>query len=323
MRIGIIGAGKMAETMCRTMSGIKGAELYAVASRDADKAKAFGNKFGFAKTYGDYSSLIADEKADLVYIATPHSHHFGEMIECVNAGRNVLCEKAFTVNAREAEEVRRLAGEKGVFVAEAIWTRYMPSRAEINDRVARGFIGEPVRIKASLSYPVADVPRIKRRDLGGGALLDLGVYGLNFAMMHFGADFCDVEAKAEKMPSGTDGSTDIVLRYPGGKVAELHHDVYKTEIGGIIYGTEGEMRIDNVNRPSVLEVFDASGKLREKKIFPMKSGYEFEVEECLISIENGLKEAPSMPLADSVAVMRLIDKVKEKCGLTFPADEVL
>ena len=155
MNIGFIGAGRIANTLASTMARMEDVNLYAVAARDLGRAEAFAQKYGFDRAYGSYEEMLCDPQVELVYIATPHSHHAEHMKLCIAHGKNVLCEKAFTLNADQAREVAALAKEKGVYVAEAIWTRYMPSRQLINDVLASGVIGRVTALSANLCYPVA------------------------------------------------------------------------------------------------------------------------------------------------------------------------
>ena len=176
MNIGFIGAGQIANTMAYTMQRMEDVNLYAVAARDLDRAEAFAARYGFEKAYGSYGEMLLDPNVELVYIATPHSHHAEHMKLCIAHGKHVLCEKAFTLNAAQAREVAALAKEKGVYVAEAIWTRYMPSRAMINEVLASGVIGNITAMTANLCYPVSSRERCIQPELAGGALLDVGIY---------------------------------------------------------------------------------------------------------------------------------------------------
>ncbi len=176
MKIGILGAGSIAHSMAKTVSRMEGTELYAVASRSIGKAEDFARQYQIPKAYGSYQEMAEDPAVDLVYVATPHSHHYAHVRLCLEHGRNVLCEKAFMVNSSQAREVVRLAREKRLLLAEAIWTRYMPSRALIREAVDSGIIGEVTSLTANLGYVVKHKERLIRSDLGGGALLDLGVY---------------------------------------------------------------------------------------------------------------------------------------------------
>ena len=187
-KIGIIGCGHIAEKMAATINGMQEAESYAVASRSIEKAQAFATKWNFSKAYGSYEELVTDSEVDLVYIATPHSHHYEHARLCIMNGKPVLCEKSFTANAHQAEELIRLAEEKNIFITEAIWTRYMPLSVKMKELLDEGVIGKPYTLSANLGYVIADKDRIAKPELAGGALLDIGVYTLNFAAMAFGSD---------------------------------------------------------------------------------------------------------------------------------------
>ena len=161
MKLGILGAGGIASTMAKTVAGMKDVEAYAVAARDLERARVFAQKYEVKKAYGSYEEMLADDEVGLVYIATPHSHHYLHAKMCLEAGKHVLCEKAFTVNAEQAQKLFDLAKEKKLLITEAIWTRYMPSRKMINDIIESGVIGEVTAVTANLSYTVSHVERIR------------------------------------------------------------------------------------------------------------------------------------------------------------------
>lgn len=207
-RIAILGAGNIACAMARTVNGMAAAgeavELYAVAAREEARAREFQEKWGVTKAYGSYEAMLQDDLVDLVYIATPHAFHGEHMALCVKYGRAVLCEKAFTGNARQAREALTLAENAGVPVTEAIWTRYMPYRTMLNDLIAQGAIGEVRHVQANLGYSIRNKERIVRPELAGGALLDLGVYTINFAAMVLGDQVTEVSSTVRMMPTGCD-----------------------------------------------------------------------------------------------------------------------
>ena len=174
-KVGIIGAGYIAEKMAYTLGKMDSAQAYAIASRSLEKAQKFAREHGVSKAYGSYEELAEDPQVQLIYVATPHSLHFQHVKMCLEKGKPVLCEKSFMLDRKQAEEVVAISREKGVFLAEAIWTRYMPFRKTVKDLIDSGKIGKPMMITAHLGYPVADRERIIRPELGGGALLDLGV----------------------------------------------------------------------------------------------------------------------------------------------------
>ena len=162
MKIAILGAGRIAVHMAETLAGMDDVEAYAVGARELERAEAFAEKYGFTKAYGSYEEMLADKEIDLVYIATPHSHHYKHAKMCLEAGKNVLCEKSFTVNANQARALFKLAEEKNLLITEAIWTRYMPSRKIIQDIVESGVIGEVTSLTANLSYAVTEKESVNR-----------------------------------------------------------------------------------------------------------------------------------------------------------------
>ena len=184
MKVGIIGAGRIAANMAKTLNGMDDAVAYAIAARNLDRAQKFAKEWGFEKAYGSYEELVNDPEVELIYIATPHPFHIEHAKLCITHGKPVLCEKPFTVNAAGAKEVFDLAKEKEVFITEAIWTRYLPSRKIIDDIIASGEIGELKGISANLGYDMRTKERLINPELAGGALLDVGIYPLNFASMY-------------------------------------------------------------------------------------------------------------------------------------------
>lgn len=323
MKIGILGAGHIAGTLAYTMQNLNEAECYAVASRSLEKAKEFASRYGFEKAYGSYEEMLADENVELVYIATPHSHHYRHMKLCIEAGKHILCEKAFTVNTRQAEEIFRLAKEKEVLVTEAIWTRYMPSRKIINDLLAQGVIGEVKTLTANLDYAIADKERLIRPELAGGALLDVGVYTLNFALMHFGNEIADMNSVVHLTKTGVDGQNVITLSYKDERLAVLNSGIYGlSDRQGIFYGSKGWMVVDNINNPLEVKVYDQNRELCKTVRMPEQiNGYEYQILETIACIEKGEKECPSMRHEDTLEVMRLMDSFRKEWGVCYP-DEV-
>ena len=204
MKLAILGPGGIARSMATAAKGLPEVELYAVGSRTYEKAKAFAEEWGFEKAYGSYEEMLSDPQVELVYVATPHSHHYQYAKMCLEHGKHVLVEKAFTVNAVQAEELIRMSEEKGLLLAEAIWTRYMPSRKMIDDLVESGVIGKVTSLTANLGYVLPHVERLQEPSLAGGALLDLGVYPINFALMVFHGQVEKVTSTAVMSPKGID-----------------------------------------------------------------------------------------------------------------------
>lgn len=256
-RIGIIGCGWIAEKMAITLQGMEKVEAYAIASRDLNKAETFAQKWNFTRAYGSYEEMLDDELVDLVYIATPHSHHYAHTRLSLLKGKPVLCEKAFTANAKETEELLQLAKEKNLFLTEAIWTRYMPLSQTICELVDNGAIGRPQLLTANLCYPNYHKERMHKPELAGGALLDLGVYTLNFAAMVFGTDIIRTTSACIKTDTGVDAQNSITLEYADGKMAILcSSQMAKSDRQGIISGDKGFIIVDNINNPQKVSVYD-------------------------------------------------------------------
>ena len=323
MKIGILGAGNISRKVAPALVALPEIECYAVASRDLEKARAFADEFGFEKVYGSYEALLSDPAVELVYVATPHSHHYEHMMLCLEHGKNVICEKAFTMNAQQAKEVCAAAKERGLYAAEAIWTRYMPSRKMIQELLDSGIIGKPNTLTANLSYVISGVRRIYDPALAGGALLDIGVYGLNFALMHFGSDIVRMESSVTKMDTGVDGMEVITLHYRDGRMAVLTHSVYcRSDRMGIIHGDKGYLVVENINNPQSIQVFDTEDRLLARYTVPEQvNGYEYEFAEAARCIAEGKLEADSMPHVHTIEVMEMMDNLRKAWGVVYPQEQ--
>lgn len=323
MKISILAPGNIANKMAQAVSGLPQVERYAVASREYGKAKAFADKWGFEKAYGSYLEMLEDPQVELVYVATPHSHHYQYAKLCLEHGKHVLVEKAFTVNAAQAEELIRLSQEKGLLLAEAIWTRYMPSRQMIGELLERGVIGRVTSLTANLGYSLGHKERMLRPELAGGALLDLGVYTINFALMAFGDEVKHMSSQAVLSPEGVDFMNSITLTFEDGKMAVLHSNMLaKTDRQGVIYGDQGYLEIQNINNPEEIRVFDADGCLKARHEVPEQiNGYEYEVLACMEAIEKGRTECPQMPHQETLRVMRLMDEMRRQWGMKLAGEE--
>lgn len=323
MKIGIIGAGHIADVVTPTLATMEGMECYAVSSRSLEKAQAFAQKYGFSKAYGSYGEMLRDPNVELVYIATPHSHHYEHMMMCIAHGKPILCEKAFTLNADQAKKIRAAAAEKGVYVAEAIWTRYMPSRKVINDVLASGIIGKPNTLTANLSYVISHKDRIVDPNLAGGALLDIGVYGIHFALMHFGTDIERVESSVKMLDTGVDAMETITIFYKDGRMAVLTHSIFcRSDRRGIIHGDRGYMVVENINNPQSLKVYDtADREIASYDFSDQISGYEFQFAESASCIAEGKTESASMPMEDTVYVMEFMDSLRKQWNMVYPQEK--
>lgn len=322
-KIGIIGTGKIAGIMARTIKKMKNVKCYAVASRDLSRAQAFAKEFNVKKAYGSYEEMVKDSKIDLVYIATPHSEHYDNMRLCIDNGKNVLCEKAFTANAKQAEEIFSLAKEKNVFVTEAMWTRYMPMLTTIRGIISSGIIGTPSVLNCNLGYYVAEKERMVNPQLAGGALLDLGVYTLNLAAMLFGNDVVKICSSCTMTPSGVDASDSITLLYRDGRMAVLNCTMLGiSDRRGVIYGTNGYIEIENINNFESVSVYDKDHKLIKTEKAPKQiTGYEYEVMASLEAIDRNATECWEIPHAETLRIMHVMDDLRQEWGVVYPFEE--
>lgn len=322
MKIGVLGTGAIVKSVTQTLAKMQQVECYAIASRTMERAQQAAKEYGYAKAYGSYEELVEDPQVELVYIGTPHSRHYEDMKLCIAHGKPVLCEKSFTMNSKQAEDIKAQANEAGVFVAEAIWTRYMPSRQMIQEMLDGGVIGKVSTLTANLSYVINHKERLMKPKLAGGALLDVGVYGINFALMHFGTDIERIESSVQMTDTGVDGMESITLFYKDGRMAVLTHGLYaRSDRKGIFYGDKGYMVVENINNPQRIEVYDMSDQLLQVVHVPEQiSGYEYQFEECIALIDEGELESISMPLEDTVTVMKVMDAIRNQWGLKYPGE---
>ena len=322
MRIGIIGAGHIAGKVSKTLRQMEEVRCYAVAARELWRAAAFAGENGFEKSYGSYEALVSDPEVELVYVATPHSFHYPHVKLALEHGKHVLCEKSFMMNAREAEELTALARRKGLLLAEAIWTRYMPFSKTIKEVVDSGVIGNARMLSANLGYAVDWKERLIKPELGGGALLDLGVYCLNFALMYFGSDIADIRTACVKGESGVDMQETIALIYRDGRIANLHATAWcATDRQGVISGDKGFLVVDNINNPTSATDWDRYGQQLGHWEAPARiSGFEYEFLACRDAIAAGQCETADMPHGETLKVMRLMDALRAQWGVRFPGD---
>lgn len=318
--VGIIGAGHIALKMASTLAALPRTHRYAIASREMRKARRFAKEQGFERAYGSYEELMDDPKVDLIYIATPHAFHFEQAKACILKGKPVLCEKAFTANAAQAEELLKLAEEKQVFIAEAIWTRYLPMSRTIAELVRNGAVGTPYLLSANLGYAITNRERLVRPELAGGALLDVGVYTLNFAAMVFGTEILSTTSTCVKMDNGLDAQDSITLVYPGERMAVLNSSMLaRSDRQGIISGDGGHMIIDNINNPQSIKVLDGNYQTVAEYHAPSQvTGFEYEVNACIDALDKGLLQTLDMPHDETLRIMRQMDALRKEWGVRFP-----
>ena len=323
-KVGIVGAGWIAEKAAITLNGLDGFRPFAIGSRSMEKAQAFAAKWGVERAYGSYTEVIEDPEVDLLYVATPHSHHFGITKEAMEKGKPCLVEKAFMANRAQAQVIVDLARRNKVFLAEAIWTRYQPALGMVRSIIREGRIGTPRLVTATLGYSMGEKERIFRADLCGGALLDLGVYTLNFVRMFCDAPIVSMRSQCVKSHTGMDLSDAISLVLDDGILANIQASA--SCVGdniGVIAGTEGNVIIDNVNNPQRITVNGPDRVFVEEIPVPKQiTGYEYQFIACRDALAAGLTEPPQMPLDETLYIMELMDGLRKEWGVRYPMDEI-
>ncbi|MCB5281383.1 MULTISPECIES: Gfo/Idh/MocA family oxidoreductase [unclassified Arthrobacter] len=329
LRWGVIATGGIAAAVTRDLELLADAELYAVSSRSQPGADAFAADFGFARAYGDgdgrsgYERLLADDAVDVVYVATPHAHHHRIALAALNAGKHVLCEKALTVNAREAAELVSVARVKGLFLMEAMWSRFLPGMQRAFEIAASGELGDVKWVAADLGFPAPYSPtsRLWAPNDGGGALLDLTVYPLLWALGTLGFP-ATVSATGWLNEDGVDAQNALTLGYRHGAQAQLTSSLlaYGPRTATVA-GSKGFLQsIGSINNPKELLVRVGFDDPRIESFDVVGRGYSYELREVTRCIQQGLAESPVMPLEDSLNTMRLFDGVRSQLGVSYPND---
>lgn len=323
IRWGILGLGRIARQFAIGLRSVPDAELVAVGSRTLDTAMSFAAEFKVARAHASYEALAADPGVDVVYVATPHPLHHDNTKLCLKAGKAVLCEKPFTINAREAEELVETARRGNVFLMEAMWTRFLPVMAQVREWLDQKLIGEPRMVMADFGYRAGWDPASRALDphLGGGALLDVGIYPISFASMVFGAVPCKVTGLSHLGATGVDEQTVATLAYGGGELALLACAVRThTAQEARILGTAGSIHIPEFWHGSTVTL-SVQGQTPETRSLPLAgNGYNYEAVEVGRCLRAGLKESPVMPLAETVAIMRIMDELRRQWGLVYPQE---
>lgn len=319
MNIGIIGTGSIAGKLADAINRVDGANLYGVASRKIEKAREFAEKHNSTLWFEGYEDLYNCHEIDLVYIATPNNFHKKNTIDALNSGKAVLCEKPFALDANDSREMFNLAKDKGLLLVEAMWTKYFPAVKRLKEVIDSGAIGDIVTIHGDLSYPMGESKeRLMKKELGGGALLDLGVYPIT--LVHYLLGKPDsIVASATMTNSGVDESTYAILKYNSGAqgIISTSFDAVSTK-EFLVCGTKGWIRLnDNLGFPQSISCY-IDGVGEDHKQFPWPHlGYEYQVQGVLEDFNNGLKESSTVKVKDTLEIMEILDEVRGIIGLDF------
>lgn len=323
LRWGILATGWIAELFVRDLV-LTGHAVTAVGSRTQASADRFAAQFGIARAHGSYEALVADPNVDIIYVATPHPQHAAAARLALNAGKHVLVEKAFTLNAPEAADIVDLASAKGLVVLEAMWTRFLPHMHRIRAVIADGVIGEVRSITADHRQKLPDDPkhRLNALDLGGGALLDLGIYPISFTWDILGKPSA-IKAVATFHATGADRQVATVFQYASGAVATtLSSSDSSGPNRASVVGTKGRIEIDRVwYSPTTFRVYDTDNTLIETFDRAVEGrGMQFQADEVERLIAGGKTASAIMPPAQSVAIMATLDEVRAQIGLKYPGE---
>lgn len=323
---GIIGTGNIAAKFATCLAVCEGATLQAVASRSQAGADAFGDRFNIPVRHASYEALANDPEVDVVYVSTPHALHMENCMLCLRAGKAVVCEKPFTLNAAESRAVIEVARESGCFLMEGMWTRFFPVVKQAEAWIAEGAIGDPRMVRADFGFRMdyGERGRLWDLHLGGGSLLDVGIYPITIASIAFKDAPTDVHGFAHIGEYGVDEQAAFVLGYSGGRLATLSSAVRtKTNWDAYIHGETGTIRIHSPFwQPSKVTLTPEKGDEQTLEV-PLESlGFEYEIREVMACLDQGLLECPAMPHDRTVDVMEVMDKLRRQWGLHYPGELV-
>ena len=323
IRWGILGTGKIAKAFATALREVPDVELAAVASRSQDSATEFAAAYGAARAHGSYQALADDNGVDVIYIATPHAMHHENAIMCLKAGKPLLVEKAFTLNRREAEEIAALAAERKLFVMEAMWTRFQPAMVEAKRMIDLGEIGNVRSLQADFGFPAEVGPehRLFNPALGGGSLLDLGIYPLSMAAFFLGP-VQSVKAQGELAPTGIDVQASFVLRHDSGALSACSCSLNaRTPTTLTVCGDQGFLRLHGrFHHTERFTIGLNDGSEREYNFPRIGNGYAHEAMEVGRCLRDGMLESSAMPLGETVALMGVLDDIRRQLGVRYAQD---
>jgi predicted dehydrogenase len=320
---GIIGPGKIANKFASALPLAGNARLGAIASRDAVRAEAFASAHGAEHIYDSYEALAADPAIDAVYIATPHGFHAEHALLCLQKGKAVLCEKPMALNARQVGEMTAASVRYRAFLMEAMWTRFLPLMQQTTELISTGKLGTVKYIRADFGFlsPFQPASRLYDLRLGGGSLLDIGIYPLFLCLQLLGKPD-SIRAAGHLAPTGADDTCHAILQYPGGRSAVVSSTLAcQTSLTAEIAGTEGMIRIPSPWYKNDRLQWNRSGEEAQTiQLEPMVNGFEYQIREVTRCLDAGLIESPSMPHAFSLLMAGTMDTIREQIGVRYPGE---
>jgi predicted dehydrogenase len=318
---GILAPGKMSAKFTRGLKLLDNAELYSVGSRDLLRAEKFAKEYGLSKYYGSYEEFAADPELEIVYIASPHSHHYEHTMLCLNNGKHVICEKAFALNSAEVEKMIETARRKKLFLMEALWPPFQPFYKKAAEILNSGVLGKIQWLNGNFTFIPPFDPEERKFNiaLGGGSLLDIGIYPVIDALTYLGIPD-DIKASAVFGQTGSEESISIIFNYSQGKMASLYSS-FRTNVGigckiCCEKGNLSVMRGRDMNQITTLEFH---GKGKEDFVYtPDAMGYHWEAEEVMKCLDKGLTESTVVPLKFSIDLMKTLDRIRKEAGIVYP-----
>lgn len=320
---GLIGAGQITNLFAEGLTTLEQAKLFAIGSRSQSKAKTFAEKWNIEKAYASYTDLYADPDVEIVYIGTPHSFHYRDVRDALVAGKHVLCEKAFTLNAGEARELVALARAKNLFLMDAMWNRFQPWYPVVKNLIAEDRLGELYHFNADLSFRfhVGPEHRIYNPELGGGALLDLGVYPIALAFAFLGKPQ-EILSVAHLCSTGVDDQVSILFKYASGATAELGcSSRYLTKNNPTLHGSKGYIEFHGmITRPQKISIHEEGKESIEMETPCVSNGYQYEAQAVMNMLDSGQIEHPLMPLNETIEIMETMDQIRANIGVSYPGE---
>ena len=324
IRFGIVGTGTIAHRFAEAIKNVDNAELVAVASRTKENAEKFGCEFDIPARFDSYEKMALSDVIDAAYIAVPHSGHIGCSCLMMNNGKHVLCEKPMAVNSKEAEEMFRCARENNVLLMEAMWARLVPGTIKMLELVENGVLGDILGVEGKFCYSMDEDEmdhHVFKRQNGGGSLLDVGVYGLNFASWYLGKDVETINAQSD-IYNGVDSHTCVLLKYKNGAIADISSAILLRKPNeGYVYGNNGYARLLRFYAPQEIDIYLNNGETVKIPVPYAGNGFEEQIAHFSECVSKGLKESPVVTHEQTLYITKQMDKIRKITGVEYPQDK--
>lgn len=324
LRFGIVGTGTIAHRFANAIKNVENAQLVAVASRTKENAEKFGDEFGIPYRFDSYEKMAQSDVIDAAYIAVPHSGHIGCSCLMMDNGKHVLCEKPMAVNTAEAEEMFRCAEKNGVMLMEAMWARLVPGTLKMLELVEKGVLGDILGVEGKFCYTMDEDEmdhHVFKPENGGGSLLDVGVYSLNFASWYLGKDVAEINAQSD-FYNGVDSHTCAILKYKNGSIADVSSAILLRKPNeGYVYGSKGYAHLKRFYAPQEIELYLNSGETETISVPYAGNGFEEQISHFSQCVLLGLKQSPVVTPEQTLYITRQMDEIRKITGIVYPQDK--